>query len=83
MNFLTSHLHSVSNSRHQFTTPSLHVPTPIQVACSPPKTATSTGNINSHGMGRRLASRAIWPATSNDERVKELIINHTNYQDKC
>ncbi|GFX14272.1 hypothetical protein TNCV_1767661 [Trichonephila clavipes] len=32
----------------------LHVPTPIQVACSPPKTATSTGNINSYDMGRRL-----------------------------
>ncbi|GFU26051.1 hypothetical protein TNCV_5105271 [Trichonephila clavipes] len=67
MNFSTSHLHSVSNSRHQFATPSHHVSTLIQVACSPPRTATSTGNINSYDMGRRLASRAICPVTSSDD----------------
>ncbi|GFV20989.1 hypothetical protein TNCV_2280331 [Trichonephila clavipes] len=71
MNFSTSHLDSVSNSRHQCPTPSLHVPTPIQVSCSPPRTATSSGNINSYDMGWRLASRAICPATSSDGETQK------------
>ncbi|GFV87353.1 hypothetical protein TNCV_4033251 [Trichonephila clavipes] len=61
MNFSTSPLHSVFNYRHHLATPSLHVPTTNQVACSPPRTATSTGH--SYDMGRRLASRPICPAT--------------------
>ncbi|GFW51444.1 hypothetical protein TNCV_4211221 [Trichonephila clavipes] len=64
--FTTSHFNSVSNSRHQFATPSLHVPTANQVACSPPRTATFTGNIYSYDMGRRLAWRAICSAKSSD-----------------
>ncbi|GFU92965.1 hypothetical protein TNCV_2081111 [Trichonephila clavipes] len=65
MNFFNFSLQSDFNSRPRpIATPSLHVPTTNQVACSPPRTATSSGNINSYDMGWRVASRTVCPATA-------------------